>query len=98
MVDILRKDAVWSWGYFPYASAAVQHWVYNSKTAILNRDHGRYLRLDVDERRRAQAAWNKPVWWPMILLTLSLAGLLVLAMHSFRRRERMNARGQAVAA
>ena len=53
MVDILRKDSVWSWGYFPYASAAVQHWVYNSKTAILNRDHGRYLRLDVDERQAA---------------------------------------------
>ena len=42
------------------ASAAVQHWVYNSKPAILIRDHGRYLRLDVAERRRAQAAWNQP--------------------------------------
>jgi ABC-type transport system substrate-binding protein len=98
MVEILRKDAVWSWGYFPYASAAVQHWVYNSKTAILNRDHGRYLRLDVDERRRAQAAWNRPVWWPMILLTLLFAGLLLLALRSFKRRERMNARGEVLVA
>ena len=98
MVGILRKDSVWSWGYFPYASAAVQHWVYNSKTAILNRDHGRYLRLDVEERRRAQAAWNKPVWWPMILLTLLFAGLLMLALRSFKRRERMNARGEVLVA
>lgn len=98
MVDILRRDAPWSWGYFPYASAAVQHWVYNSKPAILIRDHGRYLRLDVDERRRAQAAWNKPVWWPMVALLVVVALLLLAAMRSFKRRERTNARGEVLAA
>ena len=98
MVDILRKDAPWSWGYFPYASAAVQHWVYNSKPAILIRDHGRYLRLDVDERRRAQAAWNKPVWWPIVALILSFCALLLLARRSFKRRERMNALGEVLTA
>jgi hypothetical protein len=76
----------------------VQHWVYNSKPAILIRDHGRYLRIDVDERRRAQAEWNQPVWWPMVLATIALAGLLWLAVHAFRRRERMNARGELLAA
>ena len=98
MVAILQKDAPWSWGYFPYASAAVQHWVYNSKPAILIRDHGRYLRVDVDERVRRQAEWNKPVWWPMLLLTLALAGLFLLAARSFKRRERLNARGEVLAA
>ena len=98
MVHILQVDAPWSFGFFPYSSAAVQHWVYNSKPAILIRDHGRYLRLDVDERRRAQAEWNKPVWWPLILLILVFAGLLLLAARSFKRRERMNARGEILVA
>ncbi len=98
MVTILRKDAPWSWGYFPYASAAVQHWVYNSKPAVLIRDHGRYLRLDVDERRRAQAAWNKPVWWPMVALLVLAAVLLLIANRSFKRRERTNARGEVLGA
>jgi len=98
MVHILQVDAPWSFGFFPYASAAVQHWVYNSKPAILIRDHGRYLRLDVDERVRKQAEWNKPIWWPMIALTVLLAGLLLLAVRSFKRRERMNARGEVLAA
>ncbi len=97
MVRILQEDAPWAWGYFPYASAAVQHWVYNSKPAVLIRDHGRYLRLDVEERRRAQAAWNKPVWWPMVLLLVAFALLLLIATHSFRRRERTNARGEVLA-
>jgi len=98
MVKILEVDAPESFGFFPYSSAAVQHWVYNSKPAILIRDHGRYLRLDIDERRRAQAEWNRPIWWPMIVLTLVFAGLLWLAVHAFRRRERMNARGELLAA
>ena len=55
-------------------------------------------RIDVDERRRAQVEWNKPVWWPMIVLTVLFAGLLLLAVRSFKRRERMNARGEILAA
>ena len=97
MIKILEVDAPETFGYFPYSSAAVQHWVYNSKPAILIRDHGRYLRIDVEERRHAQAEWNKPVWWPMVLLTLAFAGLLMLALRSFKRRERMNARGEILA-
>jgi ABC-type transport system substrate-binding protein len=97
MIKLLEIDAPETFGYFPYSSAAVQHWVYNSKPAILIRDHGRYLRIDVDERRRAQAEWNKPVWWPMIALTVACAALLLLALRSFKRRERMNARGEVLA-
>ena len=98
MIKILEIDSPETFGFFPYSSAAVQHWVYNSKPAILIRDHGRYLRVDVDERRRAQAAWNRPVWWPMMALTVVFAGLLLLAVRSFKRRERMNARGEILAA
>jgi ABC-type transport system substrate-binding protein len=96
MVAILERDAPESFGFFPYSSAAVQHWIYNSKPAILIRDHGRYLRLDADERSRAVAAWNRPVWWPLIALVLAAVGLLLVAMHAFRRRERMNARGEVL--
>ena len=98
MVHILQVDAPWSWGYFPYASAAVQHWIYNSKPAVLIRDHGRYLRLDPAERARAQAAWNRPIWWPMVALLAAFVALLLTASRMFRRRERTNARGEVVAA
>jgi ABC-type transport system substrate-binding protein len=96
MVAILEHDAPESFGFFPYSSAAVQHWIYNSKPAILIRDHGRYLRLDPDERARAVAAWNRPVWWPLIGLVLAAVCLLLVAVQAFRRRERMNARGEVL--
>jgi hypothetical protein len=96
LVAILERDAPESFGYFPYSSAAVQHWIYNSKPAILLRDHGRYLRLDPDERARAVASWNRPVWWPMVALVVAIAGLMLVAVQAFRRRERMNAHGEVL--
>ena len=97
MVRIVREDAPWTMGFFPYASAAVQQWVHNSKPAILVRDQGRYLRLDVDQRVARQRQWNRPVWWPLIGLA-ALALLLVwVARRQLRRRERTNARGEVLA-
>ena len=60
MVKIVRDDAPWTMGFFPYASAAVQQWVHNSRPAILVRDQGRYLRLDVAQRVARQREWNRP--------------------------------------
>ncbi|HEY2929211.1 MAG TPA: ABC transporter substrate-binding protein [Albitalea sp.] len=94
MVRILQEDAPWTMGFFPYASAAVQSWVSNSKPAILVRDHGRYLRLDVAQRTAKLAEWNQPVWWPLAALAaLAIAAVLYLR-GALRRRERMNARGE----
>ena len=97
MVAIAREDAPWTMGFFPYSSAAAQSWVHNYKPAILIRDHGRYLRLDIAQRQAAQAAWNRPVWWPVLLLGALLLALVWVARNHFRRRERTNARGEVLA-
>jgi hypothetical protein len=84
-------------GYFPHASAAVQHWVYNSSTAVLIRDNARYLRIDPAERVARMKAWNKPVWWPLGLLLALGVSLWWVARRQLRQRERTNARGQVLA-
>ncbi|MCA0244496.1 MAG: ABC transporter substrate-binding protein [Proteobacteria bacterium] len=96
MVRIAQIDAPWTMGFFPHASASIQHWVYNSKPAILIRDQGRYLRLDTVERAQRIAAWNKPRWWPLLLIAAGIAALVWAAMRTLSRRERMNARGQVL--
>jgi hypothetical protein len=85
-------------GFFPYTSVAIQGWVQNSRPAILIRDNARYLRLDVDRRVAALAAWNRPVWWPVVLLSLAALALVLGARWVLRRRERLNARGELIAA
>jgi hypothetical protein len=89
MVAIAQHDAPWSFGYFP--------WVHNYKPAVLIRDHGKYLRLDVDQRVRKLAEWNRPIWWPMVLFGAAVLALAWLGWRSLRRRERTNARGEVIA-
>jgi ABC-type transport system substrate-binding protein len=96
MVKIVRDDAVWSMGFYPYASLAAHGWVKNSKPAILIRDHGRYLRLDVDQRVAALSQWNRPVVWPVLVPVVGFAALGWLAWSTMRRRERLNARGETI--
>lgn len=98
MVRILQIDAPWSMGFFPHASTAVQRWVKNSKPAILVRDHGRYLRLDTQARLASQAAWNRPVWWPLVVLVALVLAAVFLARRSLRRRELSNAHGDVLSA
>lgn len=97
MVEILREDAPWAWGYFPYASGAFQSWVANGKPAIMIRDMARYYRLDVPQRAQRQAEWNGQVWWPLALLAAAILAVLAIAMRSWRLRERTNARGEVLA-
>jgi len=97
MVSIVQEDAPWSFGYFPYSSSSVQHWVHNARPTVLIRDPGRYMRIDTAERVARQREWNRPVWWPLILGVLGLAAVVWFAVRSFRRRERSTARDQALA-
>jgi ABC-type transport system substrate-binding protein len=94
MMGILREEVPTTFGYYPYASVAIQKWVDNSKPAILVRDHGRYLKLDTADRVASLAEWNRPLLWPLgLLVAVIVAGVLV-ARNSLRRRERINARGE----
>lgn len=97
MVAILRRDAPWTMGFYPWASASAQQWVHNFRPAILIRDPGRYLRLDVPQRLAAMAQWNHPVWWPLAGLAAAALALVAVARRQLRRRERTNARGEVLA-
>jgi len=98
LVTIAREDAPWSFGFFPWSSGAAQRWVHNYRPAIMIRDQGRYLRLDVPERVAALKDWNRPVWWPLLVMAAAALLLLALARRTLRRRERMTGRGVVLGA
>jgi ABC-type oligopeptide transport system substrate-binding subunit len=93
MVALAQQDAPWTMGFFPYASSAAQGWVHNLKPAVIVRDFGRYLRLDVPRRTAAQAAWNAPVWWPIGVALAAALALAALGRRVLQRRERLDGRG-----
>ena len=92
MVDILREDAPWAWGYFPYAASAFQPWVHNGKPSILIRDMAMYYRVDPELRARKWAEWNRPVYWPLSLLLVGAMWLVWRLRASHAERERAVAR------
>lgn len=92
MVDILREDAPWAWGYFPYAASAFQPWVHNGKPSILIRDMAMYYRIDPELRTRKWAEWNRPVYWPLALLLVGALWLVWRLRASHAERERAVAR------
>ena len=91
MIEITQRDAVWSFGYFPTSAAAYQQWVFNGKPTQITRNHISYLRLDAPLRAAKMAAWNVPVWWPLPLMLLLVAGLIAPAVWLWRRRDRETA-------
>ncbi len=91
MIEIVQKDAVWSFGYFPTSAAAYQQWIFNGKPTQIVRNHISYLRLDPGLRAEKVAEWNKPRWWPIPLIAIGILLALVPAWFAWRRRERETA-------
>jgi len=96
MVQILREDAPWTMGFYPYSSSAAQGWVRNFKSAILVRDNVRYLRIDVPLRVARLQQWNHAVWWPLGGVLLAAIALWWVARRHLQRRQRTNARGEVL--
>ncbi len=92
MVAIVREDSPWAWGYWPYVALAFQPWAHNGKPSILVRDLAKYYRVDPAVRVEKQAEWNKPVWWPVLLMAAAVLALIALAWRGYRVRQRVTAR------
>jgi ABC-type transport system substrate-binding protein len=91
MTAIVQQDAPWAFGYFPWGGLAFQQWVYNGKPSILIRDMAKYYRVDPQLRVARQAEWNRPTWWPIVLLLALALGLVAVARRGYQARQRATA-------
>jgi hypothetical protein len=88
MVDILRHDAPWLWGYHPKDYGLYHSWYGNVKPNRLSNNNVKYLRIDGVLREQKRREWNEPIVWPAIAGLIALAGSLLPAVLVYRRRER----------
>ena len=88
MIEMVRKDAPWLWGYHPVGFALYHDWYRNTKPNLMANNTLKYKRIDPDLRYRMRQAWNQPVLWPLVLLAGILSIGMVPAWMIYKRRER----------
>ncbi len=88
MLTILQHDAPLVWGMYEKAYTLQHGWLYNRKPGKIIRNTLKYQRVDVAQRERMRAEWNKPMVWPLALVALLGVAMVAPAVAHYRRRER----------
>jgi oligopeptide transport system substrate-binding protein len=89
MLEILRRDAPWLWGYHPKNYVLQHGWLHNVKSNIMANNRLKYWRVDSAQRDRMRRQWNQPVRWPLWL------GGAALLLFAFRMWKALQKREQA---
>ncbi|HIF17186.1 MAG TPA: peptide ABC transporter substrate-binding protein [Cycloclasticus sp.] len=91
MIAITQDDAPWLWGFHPKAFSLHHAWYKNVNPNLMANNKTKYINIDPAQRHEYQAAWNKPVYWPLVVLLLVFICLLMPAYVIYRRIERSTA-------
>ena len=92
MVEILREESPWLFGFFPRAYSLHHAWYRNALPHLMANNTLKYKRIDGDLRSQQQLAWNQPVIWPLLVLLGLLILVLYPAIRDYRARQRRAAR------
>ena len=87
MVEILRQDAPWLWGYHPKDYGLYHAWYGNVKPNKLSHNNMKYWRVGASMREQKRREWNAPVVWPVLLGSGVFLISLIPAVTVYRRRE-----------
>ena len=88
MLEIVRRDGPWVWGFHPTAYTLHHDWYGNSKPNLMARNTLKYKTIDAVQRSQARRAWNAPILWPVGLLVTALLLSAVPAWRTYRARQR----------
>jgi ABC-type transport system substrate-binding protein len=67
MLEILRHDAPWMWGYHSRKYVLKHGWLHNIKAHAMANNRLKYWRVDSVQRDQLRGQWNQPVRWPLWL-------------------------------
>lgn len=88
MLEQIRYDAPWVFGFHGKNIMLSQQWTSPMKSDVLVDDILKYVDVDVPERNALRQQWNKPIWWPIgLFLCVGLLFLLPFV-HAYYKRQR----------
>ena len=92
MVEILRRDAPWLWGFHPKAFSLFHQWYKNVKPNLMANNTLKYKRVDATLRADKQQQWNQPVVWPIWAMLIVLIASIIPAVKIYRQHEQRRAK------
>jgi len=87
MIDILREDAPWAFGFHPKQFVLYHDWYFNAKPNLMANNTLKYKRIDPQLREQKRREWNQPIVWPLGLMALLLVMMIIPAVVGYRRHE-----------
>ncbi|MGR8980846.1 MAG: ABC transporter substrate-binding protein [Gammaproteobacteria bacterium] len=86
MHTIVRNDSPWIFGFHPKNFSLYHEWFTNLKPNLMANNRLKYTRIDPVLRAEKRLAWNKPVFWPLVIAVGVFLVMLIPAIKGFRRR------------
>ncbi|MEO6975696.1 MAG: ABC transporter substrate-binding protein [Gallionella sp.] len=87
MLEILRRDSPWLWGYHPKDYVLQHSWVSNVKANVMANNKIKYWRIDTKLRDKLRHKWNQPVRWPLWLAATAVLLFGIWLRRMLRQRD-----------
>jgi len=92
LVAIARHDAPWLWGFHPKQFVLHHDWYGNVKPNLMAHNTLMYKRIDPQLREQQRRAWNRPIFWPVVVILVILLISIIPAIITYRRKEQLAAK------
>ena len=87
MLEIVRRDSPWMWGYHPKNYVLQHSWLSNVKANVMANNKLKYWRVDAQRRDVLRRDWNQPARWPLWLGAVVVLLFGVWLWRMLRQRE-----------
>jgi ABC-type transport system substrate-binding protein len=88
MVDIVRRDAPWAFGFHPKQFTLHHAWYRNAKPNLMANNTLKYKRIEPGPRSQRRAEWNRPKVAPVAVALLLPVAVALPAVIRYVRRNR----------
>jgi ABC-type transport system substrate-binding protein len=88
MLNLVRRDSPWVWGFHPRDFGLYQKWVFNAKPNTMANNTMKYIRIDPLIREEKRRSWNQPNFRPLVIAFLMLLCGSLPAFIAVRKRRK----------
>ncbi len=92
MLEVVRRDAPWLFGYHPKGFSLYHTWYHNVKPNLMANNTLKYKRIDPQLREQKRHEWNRPVVKPILIIVAVLVLMILPGIITYIRKEHHSAR------